>query len=187
MESWGSMNNIIVITDSAKIADAEFKSLEQRLTDKGLLVEINFADLILYTKDLMIIFWNANGGWYRPIISSDIIGYSNCRIGEFTELPILRQIKMWRRIEDLIYCLPRDAKEVPYGNIENLKVFEELNGMSMAEVIKSIEREALRKAQFQEIGGLNGKPIDCSTLGDKPVIKANNEADRRTLEECFKE
>ena len=78
MESWDSMNNIIVITDSVKIADAEFKSLEQRLTDKGLLVEINFADLILYTKDLMIIFWNANGGWYRPIISSDIIGYSNC-------------------------------------------------------------------------------------------------------------
>lgn len=181
------MNNIIVITDSAKIADAEFKTLRQRLTDKGLLVESNSADLVLCTKNLMIIFWNANGGWYRPIISSDIIGYSNCRIGEFTELSILGQIKMWRRIEDIIYCLPRDAKEVPYGNIENLKVFEELNGMSMAEVIKSIEREAFRKAQSQEIGGLNGKPIDCSTLGDKPVIKANNEADRRTLKECFKE
>ena len=118
------MNNIIVITDSAKIADAEFKSLRQRLTDKGLLVEINSADLVLCTKDLMIIFWNANGSWYRPIISSDIIGYSNCRIGEFTELPILGQIKMWRRIEDLIYYLPRDAKEVPYGDIENLKIFE---------------------------------------------------------------
>ena len=28
--------------------------------------------------------------------------------------------------------------------------------MSMAEVIKSIEREALREAQSQEIGGRNG-------------------------------
>ena len=118
------MNNIIVITDSARIAGAEFKSLRQRLTDKGLLVKINSVDLVLCTKDLMIIFWNANGGWYRPIISSDIIGYSNCRIGEFTELPILGQIKMWRRIEDLIYYLPRDAKEVPYCDIENLKIFE---------------------------------------------------------------
>ena len=118
------MNNIIVITDSAKIADAEFKTLRQRLTDKGLLVEINSADLVLCTKDLMITFWNANGGWYRPIISSDIIGYSNCRIGEFTELPILGQIRMWKRIENFIYNLPRDAKEVPYGDIENLKVFE---------------------------------------------------------------
>ena len=72
----------------------------------------------------MITFWNANGGWYRHIISSDIIGYSNCRIGEFTALPILGQIKMCRRIEDLIYYLPRDAKEVPYCDIENLKIFE---------------------------------------------------------------
>ena len=38
------MNEIIVITDSAEIADAEFKSLRQSLTDKGLLVKINSAD-----------------------------------------------------------------------------------------------------------------------------------------------
>lgn len=50
--------------------------------------------------------------------------------------------------------------------------------MSMAEVIKSIERETLREAQSQEIGGRNGEPIDCSTLGDKPVIVADNEADK---------
>lgn len=50
--------------------------------------------------------------------------------------------------------------------------------MSMAEVIKSIEREALREAQSHEIGGLNGEPIGCSTLGDKPVIEADNEADK---------
>ena len=34
--------------------------------------------------------------------------------------------------------------------------------MSMAEVIKSLEREALREAQSQEIGGRNGEPIETS-------------------------
>jgi hypothetical protein len=57
----------------------------------------------------------------------------------------------------------------------------------MAEVIKLIEREALREAQSHEIGGLNGKPIDCSTLGDEPVIVADDEADRQTLKDYFKE
>lgn len=59
--------------------------------------------------------------------------------------------------------------------------------MSMAEVIKSIEREALREVQSREISGLNGEPIDCSTLGDKPVIVADNEADRQALKDCFRE
>ena len=59
--------------------------------------------------------------------------------------------------------------------------------MSMAEVIKSIEREALREAQSQEIGGRNGELIDCSTLEDEPVIEADNEADRQSLRACFKE
>jgi hypothetical protein len=53
--------------------------------------------------------------------------------------------------------------------------------MSMAEVIKSIESEALREAQSREIGGRNGKPIDCSTLEDKPVVVADNEADRQAF------
>ena len=57
--------------------------------------------------------------------------------------------------------------------------------MSMAEVIKSIEREALREAQSREIGGLNGKPIDWSTLEDEPLIVADNEADRQKFYECF--
>ena len=34
--------------------------------------------------------------------------------------------------------------------------------MSMAEVIKSLEREAFREAQSQEIGGRNGEPIETS-------------------------
>lgn len=57
----------------------------------------------------------------------------------------------------------------------------------MAEVIKSIEREALREAQSHEIGGRNDKPIDCSTLEDEPLIVADNEADRQALRDCFKE
>lgn len=56
----------------------------------------------------------------------------------------------------------------------------------MAEVIKSLEHEALREAQSREIGGRNGEPIDCSTLGDEPVIAADIEADRQALKECFK-
>ncbi len=59
--------------------------------------------------------------------------------------------------------------------------------MSMAEVIKSIEREAFREAQSHEIGGRNGEPIDCSTLEDEPLIEVDNEADRQTLRDCFKE
>lgn len=59
--------------------------------------------------------------------------------------------------------------------------------MSIAKVIKSIEHEMFRETQSHEIGGLNGKPIDCYTLEDKPVIGADNEADRQTLKGCFKE
>lgn len=53
--------------------------------------------------------------------------------------------------------------------------------MSITEVIKSIEREALREAQSHEIGGRNGEPIDCSVLEDEPVIEADNEADRQAF------
>lgn len=59
--------------------------------------------------------------------------------------------------------------------------------MSMAEVIKSIEREAFREAQSHEIGSLNGEPIDCSTLEDELAIEADIEADRQALKDCFKE
>lgn len=59
--------------------------------------------------------------------------------------------------------------------------------MSMAEVIKSIEREAFREAQSHEIGGRNGKRIDCSTLENELAIEADIEADRQALKDCFKE
>lgn len=123
MESWGSMNNIIVITDSAKIADAEFKSLRQSLTDKGILVKADAVNWILFTKNLTISFWNANGGWYRHILASNIIGYSNCHIGELTNVPILAQIRMWQRIDNMMCHLPQGTEEMPYSDIENLKIF----------------------------------------------------------------
>ena len=181
------MNNIIVITDSAKIADAEFKSLRQSLTDKGLLVKADAVDLILFTKNLAISFWNANGGWYRPILTSNIIGYSNCHIGKFTDAPILTRIRMWQRIDNLMCYLPKGAEEIPYRYIEDLSVFEERKKMSIADVISLIEKGMFREVQAREKGNSNGEPIDCSTLGDKPVIKANNEADRQALRDCFKE
>ena len=58
--------------------------------------------------------------------------------------------------------------------------------MSMAEVIKSIEHEALREAQSREIGGRKGEPTDWSPFEDAPPIKADNEADRQVLRDCFK-
>lgn len=57
--------------------------------------------------------------------------------------------------------------------------------MSIADVIKSIEHEAFREVQSHEIGGRNGELVEISTLEDKPVIKANNEADRQALYGCF--
>lgn len=41
--------------------------------------------------------------------------------------------------------------------------------MSMAEVIKSIEREALREAQSHEIGGRNGELIETSEFHDMTI------------------
>jgi hypothetical protein len=41
--------------------------------------------------------------------------------------------------------------------------------MSMADVIKSIESEALREAQSREIGDRNDKPIETSELHDMTI------------------
>lgn len=68
----------------------------------------------------------------------------------------------------------------------SVRILKGLRIMSMTDVIESIEREAFREAQAHEITGRNGEPIDCSTLGDKPVIAADNEEDRQALRDCFK-
>ena len=89
------------------------------------------------------------------------------------------------------YCveirLQRTAFLIPHTTcaINAWKNLRSLWTMSMAEVIKSIEREAFREAQSHETGGRNGEPIDCSTLEDEPVIVADNEADRQKFYECF--
>ena len=59
--------------------------------------------------------------------------------------------------------------------------------MSIADIIKSIECGAFREIQPHKIGGRNGEPIDCSTLEVELVIVADNEADRQTSRDCFKE
>lgn len=96
--------------------------------------------------------------------------------------------------EDLIFD-EETGEEYPFyicqkGNDTSLdyecKDFERFWGMNIADVIKSIEREAFREVQAHEIAGRNGEPIDCSALGDEPVIVADNEADRKMLRDCFK-
>lgn len=59
--------------------------------------------------------------------------------------------------------------------------------MSMTDAIRAIEHDMYKKAQSREIGGRNGKLIDCSTLEDELAIEADIEADRQALKECFKE
>lgn len=59
--------------------------------------------------------------------------------------------------------------------------------MDIADVIKKIERVTFREVQSHEIAGRNGGRIDCSTLEDEPVFATDNEADRQTLRDCFKE
>lgn len=59
--------------------------------------------------------------------------------------------------------------------------------MNIEDAIKKIERVTFREVQAHEIAGRNGEPIDCSALGDEPVIVADNEADRQVLRDCLKE
>lgn len=97
--------------------------------------------------------------------------------------------------EDLIFD-EETGEEYPFykcqkGNDTSLDYecndFERFRGINIADVIKSIEREAFREVQAHEIAGINGEPIDCSALGDEPVIVADNEADRQVLRDCLKE
>nr|DAV15600.1 MAG TPA: hypothetical protein [Caudoviricetes sp.] len=118
------MKNIIAITDSAKIADMEFKSLRQSLTDKGLLVKSDAMHWMLYTQQLMILFWNIDAGTHPLIPMLHTIAYSDCKIGIRENEPIMSQIRKWQRIERLIEHIPPNAKEIPYSDIENLKIWE---------------------------------------------------------------
>ena len=57
--------------------------------------------------------------------------------------------------------------------------------MSMAEVIKSIEREALREAQSQEIGGLNNKPVETSEFSTAFGVDVSQNAVEQYAETHF--
>ena len=113
--------------------------------------------------------------------------YSNCGI-EIANRSMIHQIFIWQRINDVLLDIPLPPNiktpydmgiEIPYNYIENLKIFEEREKMSMADVIRAIPQDMYKRTQAHEIGGLDGMPIDCSTLADKPVIKADNETDRQ--------
>lgn len=114
------MKTIIVITDSAAIADLEFKSLRQKLTDKGLLVKFDAFHWNLCTPEICIRFWSTNSPF--PIITFDTFAYSNCNIGIRHDEPIMSQIRKWQMIERLIVNMPSGAEEIPYSDIDNLKI-----------------------------------------------------------------
>lgn len=116
------MKNIIVITDRANMADLEFKSLRQKLTDKGLLIKADAFHWYLCTSEICIRFWSTNSPF--PIITSDTFAYSNCNIGIRHDEPIISQIRKWKMIERLIVHLPSGAEEIPYSDVDNLKILE---------------------------------------------------------------
>lgn len=130
MESWGSMNNIIVITDSAKIADTEYKELKQNLIYKGLLIDSIDQRWTLYTEKLLVSFWNVDGGCYPYVINSNTVGYSNCKIGlNAADEPIKAQIRKWQKIENMTFHFPEYAKEIPYEQIKVLMPWSPIYGI----------------------------------------------------------
>lgn len=116
------MKNIIVITDSAVVADMEFKALRQKLMDKDLLIKAISSKWQLYTKQIAIFFWSTNSPFYPA--SLDTIAYADCKIGKIGYKPIMSRIFEWRRIEKLIENMPPDTEEIQYSDIENLKILE---------------------------------------------------------------
>ena len=120
------MKNIVIITDSAKIADVEFKALRQKLMNKDLLIKSDARYWTLYTKQVAVFFWSVNS----PMCSSlfDTIAYANCKIGIKSNEPIMSQIRKWQRIEQLIENMPPYTEEIPYIDIENLKIWGSKNG-----------------------------------------------------------
>lgn len=104
------------------MADVEFKALRQKLIDNNLLTESDSRYWILYTKQIAILFWHANSLTYFS--SYDTIAYTNCKIGIKGYEPIKSQIWKWQRIEKLIENMPPDTEEIPYSDIETLKIWE---------------------------------------------------------------
>lgn len=55
----------------------------------------------------------------------------------------------------------------------------------MAAVIESIERDAIRQVTPKNIGNIEDIKIECSTLGEEPIVVADTKEDEETLKKCF--
>lgn len=57
--------------------------------------------------------------------------------------------------------------------------------MSMTAVIESIERDAFRQVTPKNIGNIENIKIECTTLGEAPIVVADTKEEEETLKKCF--
>lgn len=57
--------------------------------------------------------------------------------------------------------------------------------MSMTAVIDSIERDAWRQVTPKNIGNIENVKIECTTLGEDPIVVADTKEDEGDLKKCF--
>lgn len=57
--------------------------------------------------------------------------------------------------------------------------------MSMAAVIESIERNAFRQVTPKNIRNIENIKIECTTLGEAPIVVADTKEEEETLKKCF--
>lgn len=57
--------------------------------------------------------------------------------------------------------------------------------MSMTAVIESIERDAWRQVTPKNIGNTENVKIECTTLGEDPIVVADTKEDEGDLKKCF--
>ena len=57
--------------------------------------------------------------------------------------------------------------------------------MSMTAVIESIERDAFRQVTSKNIGNIENVKIECTTLGEDPIVVADTKEDEEALKKCF--
>lgn len=57
--------------------------------------------------------------------------------------------------------------------------------MSMAAVIENIERDVFRQVTPKNIGNIENVKIECTTLGEDPIVVADTKEDEEALKKCF--
>lgn len=57
--------------------------------------------------------------------------------------------------------------------------------MSMKAVIESIERDSFRQVTPKNIGNIENIKIECTTLGEAPIVVADTKEEEETLKKCF--